>query len=196
MKNRMWINLVMAILVAGLFFTVSCAKKTVVSDATTIEDVDKSKVDAEAKAKADAEAEASRIAQEQLNDQMTKEKAAKEAAIISAKERFENLDINFEYDSSMLNNLAKSILKEKASWLKANGGVTVTVEGHCDERGTTDYNLALGEKRANTAKAYLINLGISASRLTTISFGEEKPMAYGTSESAFQKNRRAHFVIE
>ncbi len=196
MKNRTWINLVMAILVAGLFFTVSCAKKTVVTDATTIEDVDKTKADAEAKAKSDAEAEAARIAQEQLNDQMANEEAAKEAAIMSAKERFVNLDINFEYDSSMLNNIAKSTLKEKAAWLKANGGVTVAIEGHCDERGTTNYNLALGERRASAAKAYLINLGISASRLTTISFGEEKPMAYGSSESAFQKNRRAHFVIE
>ncbi len=196
MKNRVWINLVMAILVAGLFFTVSCAKKTVVSDATTIEDVDKTKADAEAKAKADTEAEAVRIAQEKLDDQMAKEKAVKESAIMSAKERFVNLDINFEYDSSELNNLAKSTLKEKAAWLKANGGETVAIEGHCDERGTTNYNLALGERRASAAKAYLINLGISASRLTTISFGEEKPMAYGSSESAFQKNRRAHFVIE
>ncbi len=196
MKNRVWMNVIMAILVAGLFFTVSCAKKTVVTDVETIEDVDKTKADAEAKAQADAEAEAARIAQEQLDDQMAAEKAAKEAVVMAAKDRFVNLDISFEYDSSVLNNLAKSTLKEKAAWMKANSGVSVAIEGHCDERGTTDYNLALGERRANAAKAYLINLGISASRMSTISYGEEKPMAYGSSESAFQKNRRAHFVIE
>jgi len=142
MKNRVWINLVMAILVAGLFFTVSCAKKTVVSDATTIED--QAKVEAETSAKAKAEAEAARIAQQNLNDQMANEKALKEAKIMAAKNRFENQDIHFEYDSSELSSMAKMVLKEKAAWLKTSYKVSVTIEGHCDERGKTKYNLALG----------------------------------------------------
>jgi len=195
MKNRVWINLVMAILVAGLFFTVSCAKKTVVSDATTIEDQAKVEAEAAAAAKAKSEEEAARIAQENLNDQMASEKALKEAKIMAAKNRFENQDIHFEYDSSELSSMAKMMLKEKAAWLKTSYNVVVTIEGHCDERGTTEYNLALGERRANTAKTYLVNLGISASRLKTISYGEEQPLDSNKTESSFQKNRRAHFAI-
>lgn len=199
MKNRVWINVIMAILVAGLFLTVSCAKKTVVSDATTIEDQAKAKQEADAKAAAEAaasKAEAERISQQKLEDQIAHEKAQKDAQILAAKKLFENQDIHFEYDSSELNEMAKTGLKEKAAWLKANSSSMVTIEGHCDERGTTEYNLALGDRRANTAKNYLVNLGIAASRLNTISYGEEKPMDSGKTEAAFRKNRRAHFAID
>jgi len=190
MKKRVWMNLVMAILVAGLFLTVSCAKKTIVSDATTIEDQEKIKAEANAK----AEAEAERIAQQNLEDQMANENAFKETKAMAAKNRFENQDIHFEYDSSDLSSMAKMVLKEKAAWLKTNY-VSVTIEGHCDDRGTTEYNLALGERRASTAKSYLINLGVAASRLDTISYGEEQPIDQSTTESAYRENRRAHFTI-
>lgn len=198
MKNRVWINIVMAVLVAGLFLTVSCAKKTIVSDATSIEDQAKAKADADAKAAAEAaaKAEAERIAQQKLEDQIAREKAEKAAQILAAKKRFENEDIHFEYDSSELSETAKEGLKEKAAWLKANASALVTIEGHCDERGTTEYNLALGDRRANTAKNYLVNLGISASRLNSISYGEEKPLDSGKSEAAYRSNRRAHFAVD
>ena len=203
MKNRVWINLVMAILVAGLFFTVSCAKKTIVSDATTIED--QAKVEADAKAKAEAaaadamakaKAETDRIAQQNLEDQMASEGALMEAKIMAAKKRFENQDIHFEFDSSQLSSMAKMLLKEKATWLKENSSIFVTIEGHCDERGTTEYNLALGERRASVAKAYLVDLGVSVSRLNTISYGEEKPLDWGKTEAAYRTNRRSHFAID
>ncbi len=194
MNKRVWINLVMAVFVAGLFLTVSCAKKTVVSDATTIEGQEKSQ--AEAKAKAEAEAEAERIAQQNIEDQMAKEKGLKEAKMQAAKREFEDQDIHFEYDSSKLSSMAKMLLKEKAAWLKANYSASVIVEGHCDNRGTTEYNLALGEQRASSVKAYLINLGVSAARLNTISYGEEQPLDSSQTEQAFSKNRRAHFAID
>ncbi len=194
MNKRVWINLVMAVFVAGLFLTVSCAKKTVVSDATTIEGQEKSQ--AEAKAKAEAEAEAERIAQQNIEDQMAKEKALKKAKMQAAKREFEDQDIHFEYDSSKLSSMAKMLLKEKAAWLKANYSASVIVEGHCDNRGTTEYNLALGEQRASAVKAYLINLGVSAARLNTISYGEEQPLDSSQTEQAFSKNRRAHFAID
>ncbi|MBU1344211.1 MAG: peptidoglycan-associated lipoprotein Pal [Proteobacteria bacterium] len=193
MKNRVWMNLVMAILVAGLFLTASCAKKTVVSDATTIEDQAKTEAD-DATAKAAAEAE--RIKAQELQDQMQKERELQEAKVTAAKNRFENQDVHFEYDSSELSSMAKLMLKEKAAWLKENSSVSITIEGHCDERGTTEYNLALGERRASNAKAYLISLGVAGSRLNMVSFGEEQPIDTGKTESAYQKNRRAHFVIE
>ncbi len=193
MKNRVWMNILLAVLVAGLFLTVSCAKKTVVTDATTIEDQAKAQQDADAKAKAEQEAE--RIAQQKLADQRAKEQAMKEAKIAAAKQRFVNQNVHFAFDSSDLSSMAKMILKEKAAWLKANPMVSVTIEGHCDERGTTEYNLALGERRAAAVKAYMIDLGISPSRLDTISYGEERPLDTRKTEEAYRKNRRAHFVI-
>jgi len=200
MNKRVWINLVMAVLVAGLFLTVSCAKKTVVSDATTIEDQEKIQAEAKAKAKAEAEAKAKaeeeRIAQQNLEDQMAREKALTEAKKQAAKREFENQDIHFKFDSSQLSSMAKMLLKEKSAWLKANDSASIIIEGHCDNRGTTEYNLALGERRASAVKAYLINLGVSAARLDTISYGEEKPLDSRQTEQAFRKNRRAHFVID
>lgn len=192
MKKGMWMYLSMSIIVAGLLFTISCGKKTVLSDGTQIQD--QAAIEAERKAR--EEAEAKRIAEQKLQAQLEAEKAAKEAKIRELWERFENLDVYFEYDSSELRPEARAVLKEKAAWLKENYSSSVSIEGHCDERGTTEYNLALGERRANAAKTYLINLGISASRLNTISYGEEKPVDFGKNESAYQKNRRAHFVIK
>ena len=196
MNKKVWVNLLMAILVAGLFLTVSCAKKTVISDAAIIENQDQAQADAKARAEAEAKAEAQRIKQQELEDQLAAQKTLEGSKIAAAKKRFENQDIHFTYDSSQLSFMAKTLLKEKAAWLKASNLVSVSIEGHCDDRGTTEYNLALGEQRASAAKAYLINLGIAPARLTTISYGEEQPLAFGTIESDFQQNRRAHFVIK
>jgi peptidoglycan-associated lipoprotein len=117
---------------------------------------------------------------------------------IGASERssFENEDIFYGYDSSSLTTEAQDVLRKKAAFLKANPNVKVTIEGHCDERGTNEYNLALGEARAKSAKAFMVDLGISAARMATISYGEERPLVQGRTEEAFAKNRRAHFVIE
>lgn len=192
MKKRLVVNLMMAFLVAGLLLTVSCAKKTVVSDATKVEDQTATQTTvqdqaaADDQARKDALAEEQRIAEENL-------RAAKAAA---EKRRFSDQNIHFAFDSSELSSMAMTLLKEKAEFLKNNTGVSVTIEGHCDERGTTEYNLALGERRAQSAKNYLVNLGISASRLNTVSYGEERPLDPGHGESAWQKNRRAHFVIK
>ncbi|MBU1196039.1 MAG: peptidoglycan-associated lipoprotein Pal [Proteobacteria bacterium] len=191
MKNRQWMNVVMVILVAGLFLMVSCAKKPVVVDPGPIQNQSTIEAD-EAKLKAE-QMEADRIKAQRLKEQLEKEKAL--AMVQAAKDHFVNQDVLFEYDSSELTSEAKLLLKEKAVWLQANPGVSVTVEGHCDERGTTDYNLALGERRAQTAKSYLVNLGVSGSRLSTISFGEEKPVDASATEAAYRKNRRAHFSI-
>jgi peptidoglycan-associated lipoprotein len=101
----------------------------------------------------------------------------------------------FEYDSSELTPEAQAVLNENAATLKRYPSWTVTIEGHCDERGTAEYNLALGERRAVTARAYLVSLGISADRLRIVSYGKEFPFDAGHDETSFSKNRRAHFVI-
>jgi peptidoglycan-associated lipoprotein len=101
----------------------------------------------------------------------------------------------FELDSADLSQAGQKTLDENAALLKRYPSWTVTVEGHCDERGTAEYNLALGERRAGAARAYLVSLGISADRLRIVSYGKEFPFDPGHDEAAFAKNRRAHFVI-
>jgi peptidoglycan-associated lipoprotein len=101
----------------------------------------------------------------------------------------------YELDSSDLNAASQKVLDENAAVLKKYSSWAVTVEGHCDERGTAEYNLALGERRAIAARAYLVSLGIAADRMRTVSYGKEFPFDPGHDESAFSKNRRAHFVI-
>lgn len=101
----------------------------------------------------------------------------------------------YDYDSSELSAEAQKALTENAAVLKQYPGWTVTIEGHCDERGTAEYNLALGERRAVAAHAYLVSLGVAADRLRTVSYGKEFPFDPGHAEPAYAKNRRAHFVI-
>jgi peptidoglycan-associated lipoprotein len=101
----------------------------------------------------------------------------------------------FEYDSSEVTGAGVAALNENAAVLRRFSSWTVTIEGHCDERGTAEYNLALGERRAVAARALLVSLGIPANRLRTVSYGKEFPFDPGRSEDAFAKNRRAHFVI-
>ena len=102
--------------------------------------------------------------------------------------------VHFDYDSSTLSVETRKELAANAEWIKTNGKVTVQVEGHCDSRGSVEYNLALGERRAKAVKNYLVSLGIDAKRMTVISYGEEKPVATGDTEEAYAKNRRANFV--
>lgn len=102
--------------------------------------------------------------------------------------------IHFEYDKSVLSAEAKKGLADNARWIKAHGDTKVQIEGHCDERGSIEYNLALGERRAKAVKAYLLSLGADSKRLSVISYGKEKPLDRGDSEAAMAKNRRANFV--
>lgn len=104
-------------------------------------------------------------------------------------------DIQFDYNSSALGDAARQTLGQHAAWLSAHPAARVTVEGHCDERGTVDYNLALGEQRARAAKEYLVGLGVAATRLRAVSFGKEKPLDPASNEAAWARNRRAHFVV-
>ena len=104
-------------------------------------------------------------------------------------------DVFFDYDRAALTDEAKRALNENASWLKGNAQARITVEGHCDERGTAEYNLGLGDRRGKAVREYLVAAGIDGSRIRTISYGKERPFDPGHDESAWQKNRRGHFVV-
>ena len=101
----------------------------------------------------------------------------------------------FNYDSAELDNDAQELLQDQVAWLKQYTDVSVIIEGHCDERGTREYNLALGEKRAQSVKNYIINLGISADRVSTISYGKERPAVVGSNDGAWAQNRRSVTIV-
>ena len=105
-------------------------------------------------------------------------------------------DVYFDFDRYDLRADSREILKANSAWLKANPAAQVQIEGHCDERGTTEYNVALGSRRAESVKDYLVTLGTSADRLSTISYGEEVPVCREQSEECWQKNRRVRFVVQ
>jgi peptidoglycan-associated lipoprotein len=169
-----------------------CAKKTVVKEeAATAEQ----KAAAEGKAAADKKEGA-------LKDQAAKgvSEAADMAARVQAASGAATVDkfigdINFDFDKYSLRPEARDILKGHAAWLAKNKDYKMVIEGHCDERGTTEYNLALGERRAAEAMKYLVGLGVDAKRMKTISYGKEMPLDPGHTEEAWAKNRRDHFVV-
>jgi peptidoglycan-associated lipoprotein len=122
--------------------------------------------------------------------------AAPTAASSPAAERLSLADIFFDFDQYTIRTDAQSTLSDNAAWIKSTPGKAIVIEGHCDERGTQAYNLVLGDKRARSAKRYLEDLGVPASRLKTTSYGELRPFCKERDESCYQQNRRAHFVAQ
>ncbi len=190
MRKNFWIILALVFILPTMLFTVSCAKKAVkveepMAETQPVVD-DQAAKDREAAAAAERERlEAERLmAEEAQRANMTK------------REMFSSEDIYFEFDSAALLPGAQQILVSKADYMRAMNNLTVTVEGHCDERGTDAYNLALGERRAEAAKAFLLDMGVNPAQVSIISYGEERPMDLGNNEEAWAKNRRAHFAID
>jgi peptidoglycan-associated lipoprotein len=124
------------------------------------------------------------------------EAARRKVAELSAQEGMNLSNVYFDFDDFSLDQEAKTALAQNAAWLINNPQREIIIEGHCDERGTDEYNIALGERRATSTKRYLIVLGVNGAQLSTISFGEERPANTGHDESAWTKNRRAEFVVQ
>ena len=197
------------ILCLGLFL-VGCPKKTVVvnRDRPSVQ-----RSEGARRLEAERAAREAREAQELKERELAriKEEEAKmaqgrelEKSLVAKKERgiegevFESKllkDIYFGYDKYEIRREDEEILRENAAFLKKNPKMKIQIEGHCDERGTAEYNLALGERRANHTKKYLVSLGITSDRISTISYGEERPLDPSNNEEAWAKNRRAHIVV-
>jgi peptidoglycan-associated lipoprotein len=176
MVRKWMIVLVVFAFAASLLALTSCAKKQVGTETATPA--------AAGPAKAPEGERAKQLAD--LSD------AEKMRADIKA---FESEHIYFAYDKSELKPEARAVLEKKAAWLRANPAYKVKIEGNCDERGTNEYNLGLGERRAKAAMKYLNALGISADRMTTISYGEERPTCSEKNEKCWSKNRRDEFKL-
>ena len=118
-----------------------------------------------------------------------------EARTLPFKDTSSLQDIHFKFDRNDLDEDSRATLRRNASYLKANSSAVIEIQGHCDERGTNNYNVALGERRAHSTKMYLVSQGVSARRIHTISYGEERPFCFDSNVACWQKNRRAHFRI-
>jgi len=173
------------ILCIALIMT-GCPKKTVVKEEPSVKKEEAGKAEAERKAKESK-------AQEEFEKSMvTKKTPGIEGEV------FESSllkDIHFDFDKYDIRAGDAAILKGNADLLKKYHNVKIQIEGHCDERGTVEYNLALGERRANSTRNYLISIGVSPERISTISYGKEKPLDPAHNEEAWAKNRRAHTII-
>jgi peptidoglycan-associated lipoprotein len=209
-RSLRWVGLIALVLCLSVTFLTGCAKKAALKDTAVVAPEPKPVVKAQpAPSKVDSDADAA-AREKALRDQALREKAAREAAEKEAAERAKKEaaakaaailkelqipDINFDYDKYNLKPLAQSTLKAAAPAYLKYTDYKLVVEGHCDERGTVEYNLALGEKRAVEAAKYLVDLGIAKERIKTISYGKEMPLDKGQNEAAWAKNRRDRFVI-
>ncbi|MCF8025543.1 MAG: peptidoglycan-associated lipoprotein Pal [Desulfobacteraceae bacterium] len=184
------------ILVLSLAAFVSCAKKPPESA------VSQEKQQQVSETETTAEAEKTRQAQqeEEISEQELEARKRAEAKQRREKQKEEKArgqflseKVYFEFDDSSLTDDAREVLRRKSRWIRDNPDACIIIEGHCDERGTDEYNLALGSRRAESVKDFLVKTGVDASRLTTISYGEERPAVKGHNEDVWTKNRRAEF---
>jgi peptidoglycan-associated lipoprotein len=198
------ISIIILILCLGLIIS-GCPKKTVVKEEPSVKKEEAAKLQAEREAERAAkearEKELAKIKEEEAKKAREKEfeksLVAKKTPGIEGEVLESKMlkDIHFDFDKYDIRPGDAEILKENAALLMKYPNVKIQIEGHCDERGTVEYNLALGERRANSTKRYLVSLGISGDRISTISYGEERPLDPGHNEEAWTKNRRAHTVI-
>ncbi len=201
MKKKLLLCLSLLLVIPGLLIVSSCAKKTVKVDLSAQTQEDEAAKLAAEKAKQEEIARQNLARQQEtakqraLAEKRRQEETAKRQ-IIAARNLFMNENVYFDFDKSDLKPEAQEVLKRKAEWLRNNPGESIIVEGHCDERGTNNYNLALGDRRAQSAQNFLIDLGIAESRLTRISYGEEHPADPRHNSEAWSQNRRDHFVLK
>jgi peptidoglycan-associated lipoprotein len=202
------IGILILILCFGLILS-GCPKKTVMKEEPSVKKEEAAKLEAAERERATREAqerEAAKIREEEARKKAEEARKAQEfeKSLVAKKEpgiEGEILeskllkDIHFDFDRYEVRPEDAQILKENAALLKKYPNVKIQIEGHCDERGTVEYNLALGERRANSAKSYLTTLGIPSSRISIISYGKERPLDPAHNEDAWTKNRRAHTII-
>ncbi|MGZ3648987.1 MAG: peptidoglycan-associated lipoprotein Pal [Syntrophales bacterium] len=186
-KQKILMTLFLVAIICVFVLPAGCAKKAAMKEAPAMEK------EAVVEKQAPAQAAPAKAPEEPKVDEAAMGAAA--AAAQADKEASEFADINFAFDRFDLRPEARKILDIHAKWLSAHPEFVVRIEGNCDERGTAEYNLALGQRRAASAMKYLVDLGVGQNRLSTISYGKERPLDPGHDEEAWAKNRRDHFSV-
>lgn len=207
MKRHGWKFFIAALVILPLIIGLnSCAKPAVKTEGQAVKQPAApapAKQAAPAPSDDEAKRKAAEAAKIKAEEDALKAKMKADADAAAAKTKadmrsyFLKMNANFDFDKYNIRQDAAFVLQEKADYMKTKGNekIKVEVQGHCDERGTNDYNMALGDRRAKAAQEYMVTLGVTADRMTTISYGEEKPLDLGHNEEAWAKNRRAQFVI-
>lgn len=205
-RKQMWMGLAVIVLFLSVAFFAGCTKKASLKNKTTVAQEQKPMVQAPAKViTGDQETKESTLHEQGFREQTLRDQAAKGKAPESAKrksaeevailEELQIPDIHFDFDEYTLKPENQAILKARARAYLKYTNYRLVIEGHCDERGTAEYNLALGQKRADEAAKFLNDLGIAKERIKTISYGKERPLDPRHDEAALAKNRRDHFVV-
>lgn len=193
MKKKMTGSIALAIAFSFIFLMASCAKKQVKVEEAGKPSVGEVKKGEEGAVKREGDTEAMSAAEAKRRARLRDPESARK--LRGEIQAFESENVFFDFDKFNLRPEARATLAKKAEWLRANPEYSVRIEGHCDERGSNEYNLALGERRANAAWKFLNALGISGDRLSTISYGEERPADPRSNERAWTKNRRDEFKL-
>ena len=180
------------LMIAGIFIS-GCANKSTVKETESLQ-TQNQKPATEQKKISDNQAD-KKISQETVSSKESSNTPSADSMRLIKELQTKMMDIHFDFDRYIIRNDERPILKQIADTLRKNGSLKVTIEGNCDERGTTEYNLALGDKRANAAKDYLLSLGIPSARMEAISYGKEKPLCTESNDACWAKNRRDHFVL-
>ena len=181
MRKKLWIYLALLLVIPGFLFISSCARQVTETEepAPEVEAVEEEVAVVE---------ETTEAAAEQPSEEMPE-------GVLAARNVFLTENVHFAFDKYNLDDEAQTVLRKKAEFLQDNPDIYITIEGHCDPRGTNEYNLALGDRRAESSKAFLLDSGIESYRISTVSYGEERRFCLDQSEDCWAKDRRAAFVI-
>jgi peptidoglycan-associated lipoprotein len=191
-RNAMFIGIMMLIFCVFLLSMTGCTKKAVSKDEGLVAGEKKA-------APAEVKPERAVPPSSQESRELALRRDADAAAEAAERDKAQKTgfeDIRFPYDKAVIEPAAREILKKHAAWLLKNKDYALVIEGHCDERGTVEYNLALGQRRADAAMKYLADLGVNRAGIATISYGKERPLDPGQNEEAWAKNRRANFTVK
>ena len=196
-RQKFFMTVFLVAIIMAFILPAGCAKKEVVKEeaAAPAQPAETAKEKQLEQQLAQEKAKEKTLEQEVAAEKKEEAKEEKTEAAAVAKEASQFDDIHFAFDRYDIRPDAREILDMHAKWLKAHTEYVVRIEGNCDERGTVEYNLALGQRRANSAMKYLVDLGVDRNRISTISYGKERPLDPGHSEEAWAKNRRDHFVV-
>jgi len=184
MRKKLWICLALVIVIPGLLFMGACSKGGVTEEE-----------EPEAEVQTTQDTTETQTTTEATSDQPAAEVTEDTSGIMISRDMFLRDYVHFAFDKYNLDEQAQSVLRRKARFLEDQPDIYVTIEGHCDDRGTNEYNLALGDRRAESTRSFLLDMGVEAYRISTVSYGEERGLCDERDEECWSTNRRAAFVI-